>query len=126
MKKLLQNITNWGSGIFKDEKGTPSSKRLVGVLCAVTLCITMYHNSFSTTDIAPAASLVDAVALLAFGCLGLSSIDKFTAAKKGMQDAITRTPAPVKKEETEVVVKPAETDSTDSVCVVCNNEPCTC
>jgi hypothetical protein len=126
MKKLLQNLANWGAGIFKDEKGTPSSKRLVGVACATTLCITMYHNSFSTTDIAPADSLVDAVALLAFGCLGLSSIDKFTAAKKSMQGAVTRTPAPVKKEETVEAVKSVETDSVDSICVVCNNEPCSC
>ena len=46
--------------------------------CAVALCITMYHNSFSDVSIAPAEYLVDSVALLAFGCLGLSSFDKFT------------------------------------------------
>jgi hypothetical protein len=78
MKKLL----NWVSTLFKDEKGNPSSKRFVGIMCALSLCVTMYHNSFSTTDIAPSTHLVDAVALLAFGCLGLTSIDKFTAAKK--------------------------------------------
>jgi len=126
MKKLFQNLTNWASGIFKDEKGSPSSKRLVGVLCAITLCITMYHNSFSTTDIAPADSLVDAVALLAFGCLGLSSIDKFTAAKKDIQGAITRNTVSPKKEEVVETNKPVETSSADSVCVVCNNEPCVC
>jgi hypothetical protein len=37
----------------------------------------MYHNSFSPLEMAPSAVLVDAVALLAFGCLGLSSVDKF-------------------------------------------------
>jgi hypothetical protein len=36
----------------------------------------MYHNSFSEAHIAPAPVLVDSVALLAFGCLGLSSVDK--------------------------------------------------
>ena len=46
--------------------------------CAVALCITMYHNSFSAVDVAPAEYLVDAVAMLAFGCLGLASFDKFT------------------------------------------------
>jgi len=64
--------------LLKDEKGMISSKRFVGIICALTLCITCYHNSFSDSTIAPAEYLVDAVALLAFGCLGLSSIDKFT------------------------------------------------
>jgi hypothetical protein len=36
----------------------------------------MYHNSFSEAHVAPSPALVDAVALLAFGCLGLSSVDK--------------------------------------------------
>lgn len=63
--------------IIKDEKGQLSSKRVAGLLCALTLCVTMYHNSFSTVDTAPSTALVDAVALLAFGCLGLSTVDKF-------------------------------------------------
>ena len=82
MKKLI----NWVSTVFKDEKGSPSSKRIVGVMCAIMLCITMYHNSFSTVDVAPSESLVNAVALLAFGCLGLSSVDKFTN-RKSSDDA---------------------------------------
>ena len=72
---------NWVAGLFKDEKGNPSSKRFVGILCGIALCVTMYHNSFSTVDVAPSPVLVDAVALLAFGCLGLASVDKFTARK---------------------------------------------
>ena len=40
------------------------------------LCVTMYHNSFSDVSVAPADSLVNAVAALAFGCLGLASADK--------------------------------------------------
>lgn len=77
MKKLI----TWTAGLFKDEKGNPSSKRFVGIMCAIALCVTMYHNSFSTVDVAPSPVLVDAVALLAFGCLGLSSVDKFTNRK---------------------------------------------
>lgn len=79
MKNILGGIktfTNWLGGLFKDEKGVPSSKRFVGIMCAIALCVTMYHNSFSTVDVAPAPYLVDAVALLAFGCLGLASVDK--------------------------------------------------
>jgi hypothetical protein len=83
MKKIIE----WVSGLFKDEKGTPSSKRFVGIVCALTLCITMYVNSYSHGDIKPADSLVNAVALLAFGCLGLSSADKFIAMKKDVANA---------------------------------------
>jgi hypothetical protein len=36
----------------------------------------MYVNSYSHGDIKPADSLVDAVAMLSFGCLGLASVDK--------------------------------------------------
>lgn len=78
---------NWIAGLFKDEKGNPSSKRFVGILCGVALCVTMYHNSFSTVDVAPSPVLVDAVALLAFGCLGLASVDKFTARKSNSSES---------------------------------------
>lgn len=78
---------NWIAGLFKDEKGNPSSKRFVGILCGVALCVTMYHNSFSTVDVAPSPVLVDAVALLAFGCLGLASVDKFTARKSNSTES---------------------------------------
>jgi hypothetical protein len=74
-------LINWISGLFKDEKGNPSSKRLVGILCGLTLCITLYANQYSHGDIKPSDQLVDAVALLAFGCLGLASMDKFTNRK---------------------------------------------
>ena len=63
--------------IIKDEKGQFSSKRFAGILCTIMLCITMYHNSFSPLEVAPSTALVDAVALLAFGALGLSSVEKF-------------------------------------------------
>ena len=74
-------------GLFTDENGVISSKRFVGIMCATMLCVTMYHNSFSPIDVAPSTVLVDAVALLAFGCLGLSSVDKFTNTKKKVKDA---------------------------------------
>ena len=82
MKNLVSKLFTWIGGIFKDETGNPSSKRLVGIIAGITLCITMYHNNFTTADIAPAPYLVDAVALLAFGCLGLASVDKIWG-KKG-------------------------------------------
>jgi len=75
--KIFKTLFTWISGLFNDEKGNPSSKRFIGIVSGLMLCITMYHNSFSSVDIAPAPYLVDAVALLAFGCLGLTSVEKF-------------------------------------------------
>ena len=93
--EILKKFMDGVKSLMADEKGAVSSKRFVGLLAAVTLCVTMYHNSFSTTDIAPADSLVNAVAMLAFGALGLSSVDKFT----NMKDKVAK------------ATKPAETES---------------
>lgn len=68
--------------LFSDENGVISMKRLCGLLCTIALCVTMYHNSFSEEKVAPSPILVQSVALLAFGCLGLSTADKIWAKKK--------------------------------------------
>lgn len=82
MKKAL----NWFKSLLSDERGSVSSKRVVGIMCAIFLCITMYHNSFSDEHVAPSDTLVQSVALLAFGCLGLTSIDKFSFKGFGKKD----------------------------------------
>ncbi len=79
----MSKFLNFIKQMFSDERDRVSSKRAMGVICTLTLCATLYHNSFTTTEFAPAESLVDSVALLAFGCLGLTSIDKFISAKNG-------------------------------------------
>jgi len=84
MKKVL----SWMNSMLSDERGSVSSKRVVGFICAITLCVTMYHNSFSDESVAPSTALVDAVALLAFGCLGLTSIDKFTLKPKNQEQDV--------------------------------------
>ena len=66
---------------FNDENGTYSMKRLCGLLCVIALCVTMYHNSFSDEHTAPSTILVESVALLAFGCLGLTSAEKILKKK---------------------------------------------
>ena len=80
---MIKKIINWITGLFKDEKGSPSSKRFIGILCGITLCVTLYANSYTHGDIKPSESLVNAVAMLAFGCLGLSSIDKIWGKRDG-------------------------------------------
>lgn len=66
----------WVSGLLKDEKGVPSSKRFVGILAGISLCVTLFANQFTDEHIAPSSVLVNAVAALAFGSLGLASVDK--------------------------------------------------
>jgi hypothetical protein len=61
---------------FTEDNGRLSMKRLCGLLCVIALCVTMYHNSFSDEHTAPATILVESVALLAFGCLGLTTLEK--------------------------------------------------
>jgi hypothetical protein len=73
---------------FNDEKGNLSMKRLCGLLCVIALCVTMYHNSFSEEHTAPSAILVESVALLAFGCLGLTSAEKIFTKKKEENETI--------------------------------------
>ena len=81
MNQLQLIKRNSMKGLFKDEAGTASSKRVVGVVCSAALCITLFANSFSHGDVKPSDTLVNAVSLLAFGCLGLTSIDKYTKNK---------------------------------------------
>ena len=59
-----------------EDNGRLSMKRLCGLLCVISLCVTMYHNSFSDEHTAPSTILVESVALLAFGCLGLTTVEK--------------------------------------------------
>jgi len=99
----MKGVFSWVTGLFKDEKGTPSSKRFVGIMCSLCLCITLYTNSFTEAHVTPSDTLVNAVALLAFGCLGLSSVDKFTATKKSISSA-TKT----SETETDAIVQETE------------------
>lgn len=77
MKKFISGI----GGMFKDNNGNASSKRFIGILCGVSLCITLYVNSYTHGDIKPSDTLVNAVAMLAFGCLGLTSTEKIFGKK---------------------------------------------
>lgn len=68
--------------LLSDESGNISSKRLSGLLCVLALVISLMANVFSCGKMNPSDTLVDAVALFAFGALGLTSIDKFVKNKK--------------------------------------------
>lgn len=72
----MKKIIAWIKGLLQDERGTPSSKRFIGIVSGLTLCITLFANQFTNEQIAPSPVLINAVASLAFGALGLASVDK--------------------------------------------------
>jgi|TARA_B110000977_G_C10648752_1_gene327063 hypothetical protein len=87
MKKLI----HWVSQILRDERGNPSSKRVVGVLAGLSLCVTLILNQFTDIATAPSDALVNAVAALAFGALGLSSADKIWGKLQGKKEEEKKT-----------------------------------
>jgi hypothetical protein len=67
--------------IFTDESGVYSSKRFVGILCSVSLVASLIINAFVGHEFDKSSSIVNSVALLAFGALGLTSVDKWSKRK---------------------------------------------
>ena len=76
----MKKIINWVTGLLKDEKGTPSSKRFIGILAGVTLCAALLINLYTSFPVEP--TLVNAVAAICIGGLGLASADKIFGKKK--------------------------------------------
>lgn len=71
----------WFFTKFFCENSQPSSKRLVGIVGSFTLFATLFANSFSHINNAPSESLVNAVALLSFGALGITGFEKIFSKK---------------------------------------------
>ena len=82
MKAFFRHIAMFTKQIFQDEHGIYSSKRFTGIICVLALVIYLLGNTFYPKSIQPSSALVDAVALFAFGALGLTSIDKFVKSRK--------------------------------------------
>lgn len=76
--------------MFGDGKGNISSKRVSGIICVLFLNVTLLANSFSHGNIKPSDILVESVALLAFGCLGLTSTEAIFGKKTGRTDEGTQ------------------------------------
>lgn len=76
----MKKVINWLQGLLRDEKGTPSSKRFVGIVASLSLCISLFINLFTEHPVDHV--LIQAVAALAFGALGLASVDKIWAKDK--------------------------------------------
>lgn len=81
--KSVRTFIKWLGGLLKDEKNTPSSKRFVGIIAGLSLCGALFINLFTEHPVDHA--LVNAVAALAFGALGLASVDKIWAKNQTAQ-----------------------------------------
>lgn len=71
---IMKRLIGWIAGLLKDEKGTPSSKRFIGILSGLTLCGSLIANIYTDFPVEP--TLVNAVAAICVGGLGLASVDK--------------------------------------------------
>ena len=76
----MKKIINWLSGLLKDQNGTPSSKRFIGILSGITLCAALMINLYTEYPVEP--TIVNAVAAICIGGLGLASADKIFGKKK--------------------------------------------
>ena len=72
-KKLLSALKE----MITDERGSISSKRFVGLVSAFVIWFGFTISLFTKQEYVVDSLLVEIVALLTFGSLGLTSIDKF-------------------------------------------------
>ena len=86
LKQYFEEAVKFLSGFFTNKPDAPSIKRLCGFFCTIFLCATLYHNSFSDERIAPSVPLVESVAMLAFGCLGLTSVERIFKKKDNLKE----------------------------------------
>lgn len=71
---FFKNLLNTGDNV--------SSKRLVGLVASMCLCVTMVVSSFVSLETPPSDTLIEAVLWLALGSLGFTSIEKFSNYKR--------------------------------------------
>ena len=64
--------------LLSDERGSVSTKRVIALLSALFICVTLLANSFTHQEIAPSDKLVDAVMVICIAAMGTTTIDKFS------------------------------------------------
>jgi len=80
----MKKIINWITGLLKDEKGTPPSKRFIGITAGLSLCVALFINLFTEYPVEP--TIVNAVAMICIGGLGFASVDKVWGNKRNDKD----------------------------------------
>ena len=81
----MKNIFKWVGGFFSSESGT-SSKRLVGIIGAISLFYTLFDNSNLESNYMPADSLVWATFALSAVALGLTTVESVTNLIRGHKE----------------------------------------
>ena len=84
--KYLKNSIMWINRFLSDDPNSPSSKRILGTLCVLTLCFTLIYSIFSKPPLLISDTLVNTIGLLAFGLLGLTSVDRYTKLKQKISE----------------------------------------
>jgi len=75
----MKNFIEWVVGLLMDERGIPSSKRFIGIVAGLSLCIALFINLFTSEPVEP--TIVQSVAIICVGGLGLASVDKIWGKK---------------------------------------------
>jgi len=68
----------WLANLLSDERGSVSTKRVIALLSALFICVTLLANSFTHQEIAPSDKLVDVVMVICIAAMGTTTIDKFS------------------------------------------------
>ena len=66
----------WIANLLSDERGSISSKRIIALLSAFFLCVTLLLNAFK--GVALSDNIVNAVMAVCISAMGSTTIDKFT------------------------------------------------
>lgn len=72
----------WLANMLQAPSGNYSSKRVIGFICAMVLCVALFVSMF--TNYEPNRELVNSIEFITLGCLGFTSIDNFSK-KKGKE-----------------------------------------
>jgi hypothetical protein len=67
----------WLSGVIEDESGSPSAKRVMGLVSGVALVFSLIWNVINPESKVD-ENLVNSLMVICVGCLGLSTADKFS------------------------------------------------
>ena len=87
MKKFFTSMASAIREILSDEKNRLSSKRIIGMMCAIFLCVSLTQHKVVYVEYVeqiyePSKVLVETLGVITLGCLGLTSLDKYTNKKK--------------------------------------------
>jgi hypothetical protein len=69
----------WIANLLADERGSISTKRVIALLSAFFLCVTLLLNAFK--GVAISDNIVNAVMSICIAAMGSTTIDKFSTKK---------------------------------------------